>query len=186
MSDISRAERRAIVNRRRAVERRGESGPGLWRQRYLFPAQLDDEKLSDRELYDLYVPMAQASDPELASAMAAAYFRGELDRYDQMVTLQEDEDVTRLSAFFARAKLWRLLNFDDVAIEYVAALPPVASAYVPMALVIIGDLIERDDFVPPGYAAPLVLAGVSADIIVAAHMDSMPLEFASLLGAAAF
>lgn len=186
MSDISRSERRAIVSRRRAAERRGESGPSLWRQRYLFPVQLDDEVLSDRELYDLYVPMAQASDPELASAMAAAFFYGDLDRYEQMVVLQDGEDVTRLSAFFARAKLWRMLDFDDAAIEYIAALPAVSSAYPPTVVVTVGDLARHDEVVPPGYAAVLVATGVPAATIVAAHMDSMPLEFASLLGAVAF
>ncbi len=185
MSDISRAERRAITNRRRASERRAESGPGLWRQRYLFPAQLDDGAMSDRELYDLYVPLAEASDPELASAMSAAFFRGESGAYEMMVSLQPGQEVTRLSAFFARAKLWRTLNFEDSAIEYIAALPG-ASGYSPRVWAIVGHLAEQDYLVPPGYAAALVIEGVPADLIVAAYLGSVPLEFACLLGAPSF
>jgi hypothetical protein len=158
----------------------------MWRTRFLFPSQLDEEELSDRELFDRYFPLAQASDEALAAAMRAAFYHADLERYTSVVELEPGETVTKLSAFFARAKLWRMTDFDPDALEYIIELPAVGSAYGPQTFVILSDLVENDDFVPAGYAAPLVFAGVPADIIVAAHLDSMPLEFASLLGAPSF
>lgn len=187
MSDLPRAERRAILNRRKMDERRGESGSRVWRTRYLYPHRLDDEKMSDRELFDMYYPLARASEPPLAEAMLRAFTHADMDGYSEMVSVQPGEYTTRLSAFFARATMLRSLDFDEAAIEYIAALPHAFSSEYPAAVVsAVRELLEQDDIVPPGYAAPLIFAGLSASTIIAAHLDSMPLEFVSLLGVDSF
>lgn len=187
MSDLPRAERRAILNRRKMSERQGESGPRVWRTRYLYPYRLDDEKMSDRELFDTYYPLVRASETSLAEAMLQTFTHADMDGYSEMTSVRPGEYTTRLSAFFARATMWKYLGFDEAAIEYIAALPHAFSSEYPAAVVsAVRELLEQDDIVPPGYAAPLIFVGVPVGTIVAAHMDSMPLEFVSLLVADSF
>lgn len=182
MSDISNVERRAIVNNRKTRARKDVNGPELWRARFMYPLDLDDLNLNDSSLFARYAPLAAASDPALHAGMRETYWRGTLESYIGFVSNAEGYPSTPLTAFFARARLWKALDFDADALGFIAELPPAREAYPAVAVEAVRELVESGGFVPPGYAAPLVMAFVDADTIVAAYLDRMPLEFAALLG----
>lgn len=180
MSDIRNFDRRAIVSSRKARTRRELSNSELWRGRYLYPWDLDDLGLSDGELFARFMPLAACSNPKLAEGMRETFYSGTLESYPAFVLAAEG--CTPLSAFFARARLWTNLDFDAAAVRLVSELPDVSNGYAAFVTDAIRELVDAGGFVPPGYAAPLAMALVDADTIVAAYLDRVPLEYAELLG----
>lgn len=175
-------DRKAIVNSRKARARREVGRSELWRVRFMYPTDIDDLNLNDFELFARYVPLAEMSNPDLASGMRDTYYQGSLDAYPELVSFGEGTNCSPLSAFFSRARLWSALDFDMSAVRLISELPDAQRGYPEAVAEVIRELVDCGGFIPPGYAAPLAMALVDADTIVAAYLDRVPLEFAELLG----